>query len=149
MRLPILICCIALVAQSCSDAAELTSSPEKEIFFENKIRPLLAEHCWDCHNADLAESRLRLDNLQAILDGGDRGPALIPGDAKNSLLIHAVNHSEAELQMPEGDKLSAREIKDLAKWINEGAIWPGQKAELRGPRKTDGPLFTEAEKNFW
>lgn len=149
MRLSLPSCCLLLLAHTYCAAADSATSPEKELFFENRIRPLLAERCWDCHNADLAESRLRLDSLQAILDGGDRGPALIPGDAKKSLLMHAVSHSEAELQMPEGDKLSAREIKDLAKWIEEGAIWPGQKAELRGPRKKDGPLFSEEEKNFW
>ena len=84
-----------------------------------------------------------------MLDGGDRGPAIIPGDAKNSLLMHAVNHSEAELQMPEGDKLEAHEIKQLSKWIEEGAHWPGQQATRRELVRGDGSLFTEEDKSFW
>jgi len=134
-------------------AKEAPSDPnlvrEREEFFENKIRPLLIERCFDCHNEDTQESALRLDSLQAMLDGGERGPAIVPGEAKNSLLIHAVNHSEAELQMPEGDKLLAQEIKDLAKWIDDGAIWPGAAVATRKESASEGPLFTEEEKSFW
>lgn len=134
--------------------AEQTTEPIDPIaaaeFFETSVRPLLIERCYDCHNEDVQESALRLDSLQAMIDGGDRGPAIKPGDAKNSLLIHAVNHSEAELQMPEGDKLSASEIQNLAKWINDGAIWPGQKAEQRKWNDaSEGPLFSEDDRNFW
>ena len=84
-----------------------------------------------------------------MLDGGDRGPAIIPGDAQNSLLIHAVNHSEVELQMPQGDKLRAQEIKDLVRWIDDGAVWPGQQAVRRASAADEGPLFTDEEKSFW
>ena len=122
---------------------------DREEFFETKIRPLLIERCFECHNEDAQESGLRLDSLQAMLDGGERGPAIVPGEAKNSLLIHAVNHSEAELQMPEGDKLLAQEIKDLAKWIDDGATWPGATVATRKESASEGPLFSDEEKSFW
>ncbi len=140
---------IALFASWIPSFGIAASSEDATQFFENRIRPLLAERCYECHNEDLQESGLRLDSLQAMIDGGERGPAIVPGNAKDSLLIHAVNHSEADLQMPEGDKLSAREIADLATWIREGAIWPGQQAEIRKSAEQDGPLFTDAERNFW
>ena len=132
---------IALFASWIPSFGIAASSEDATQFFENRIRPLLAERCYECHNEDLQESGLRLDSLQAMIDGGERGPAIVPGNAKDSLLIHAVNHSEADLQMPEGDKLSAREIADLATWIREGAIWPGQQAEIRKSAEQDGPLL--------
>ena len=131
-------------------ATEATSIPTEYVtFFENRIRPLLAERCWECHSEDVQESQLRLDSLQAMLDGGERGKAIVPGDAKASLLIHAVNHS-VELQMPEGDKLAANEIKDLIRWIDLGAPWPGSPQPVRRAKSTAvGPLFTAEDKQFW
>lgn len=134
-------------------AATKSTTPESDRrrseFFENRVRPLLVENCFDCHNADTQEGNLRLDSLQAMLDGGDRGPAIEPGNSKNSLLIHAVNHSEADLQMPEGDKLRAVEIQDLAKWIDNGAVWPGQLASRRDVTEDGGELFTDEDRAFW
>ena len=118
-------------------------------FFETKIRPLLVDRCYECHDQDTQEGALRLDTLQGMVDGGDRGPAIIPGEAKNSLLMHAVNHTEVDLQMPEGDKLGAHEIANLAKWIDEGAIWPGQRAERTTGEASEGALFTAEERSFW
>ena len=129
--------------------ADQQATPDQIEFFENRIRPLLVERCFECHNEDVQESDLRLDSLQAMIDGGQRGPSIIPGDAKNSLLIHAVNHSEAELQMPEGDKLLALDIKHLSSWIDDGANWPGQIVKLRKSESRGGPLFTDEEKTFW
>lgn len=148
MRLQTLILAIATIwlwqVPACSE-----DSRQQATFFENRIRPLLAKHCWDCHGSDDQESGLRLDSLQAVVRGGVRGPAVVPGDAKNSLLLHAINHSEPDLQMPEGDKLSAAEINVFKRWIDEGAYWPGQVVEPRKTPSLEGPLFTEEEKRFW
>jgi len=136
--------------QAAKETPEQTEErANKTAFFETHIRPLLIDQCFECHNEDVQESDLRLDSLQAMIDGGERGPAIVIGDAKNSLLIHAVNHSEAELQMPEGDKLTAVEIRNLIQWIDDGAIWPGQQAAARRSADDDGPLFTDEEKSFW
>ncbi|MCA9214970.1 MAG: PSD1 domain-containing protein [Planctomycetales bacterium] len=130
--------------------ADQGDSAQHYEFFETKIRPLLVDRCFECHNEDAQESGLRLDSLQALLDGGERGPAIVVGKPQNSLLIHAVNHSEAELQMPQGDKLSAGEIADLHKWIEIGAPWPGQTYEdAQSADEHEGTLFSPEEKNFW
>src|SRR5687768_7904609 len=60
-------------------------------FFETKIRPLLAEHCHECHGPKKQKAELRLDNLPFILQGGEGGPAVVPGDAENSRLMLAVS----------------------------------------------------------
>lgn len=103
-------------------------------FFERKVRPLLIERCHECHSGDAEEGGLRVDSLAALLRGGERGPAIIPGDPKNSLLIRAVGHGET-LQMPPKQKLAATRIAELAEWIRQGAPWPDQ------------PLATQAAKS--
>ena len=92
-------------------------------FFEKRVRPLLAEHCLDCHGEDHSESDLRLDSLNGFLRGGKRGPALVAEQADASLFISAVRHGEI-LKMPPKTKLAARQIADLIAWVEMGAPWP-------------------------
>ena len=93
-------------------------------FFEAQIRPVLVARCYKCHGPDATpEGGLRLDSLAAMLQGGDSGPAIKPGDAKASLLVDAINHGEI-VQMPPKTKLPAQEIADLTAWVAQGAPWP-------------------------
>ena len=69
-------------------------------FFEKRIRPVLIEHCSDCHRGAKPKSSLRVNTLSGLLTGGTRGPAIVPGDPKKSLLILAVNHADQQLHMP-------------------------------------------------
>lgn len=91
--------------------------------FEKSVRPLLVEHCLDCHGDQKQESGLRVDRSQYLLQGGDSGPAILPGLPDKSLLIKAIEHSD-ELAMPPEKKLSPREIEAIRIWIREGAHWP-------------------------
>src|SRR5215467_4554728 len=83
-----------LLATLSSHAAE--SSPEQIEFFESKVRPIFAEHCYTCHSekAEKLKGGLRLDSPDAILKGGDTAPAVIPGDVEGSLLIKAVRYTD-------------------------------------------------------
>ena len=89
-------------------AEEAPSDAATEAFFEKRIRPLLARHCFECHAGDDVESGLRLDSLAGMLAGGERGPAIIAGKPKESL-VRAVNHGE-QLQMPPKKKLAAAAV---------------------------------------
>ncbi|MBM3875698.1 MAG: DUF1553 domain-containing protein [Verrucomicrobia bacterium] len=105
--------------------AQLTASQVQ--FFENNIRPLLAAHCYKCHNA--AEGKIKgglaLDSRDGLLKGGDHGAAIVPGNPDKSLLIKAVKYGDPDLQMPpKGEKLSDRQVADLAAWIKMGAPDP-------------------------
>ncbi|MBS1809545.1 MAG: PSD1 domain-containing protein [Acidobacteria bacterium] len=96
----------------------------KADFFEAKVRPILATSCYDCHT-DGAKGGLRVDSREALLKGGRRGAALVPGQPENSLLIKAVSHSDEKLKMPKGGaKLKDEEIAALSQWIKDGAVWP-------------------------
>src|SRR5258708_39396706 len=85
---------------------------EQIAFVEKRIRPVLAEHCFGCHGPKKQSHDLRLDSRAAMLKGGDNGPALIPGDADNSLLIQAVRH-QGKLKMPPMKTLPAAAVADL------------------------------------
>ena len=98
---------------------------EDAAFFESKIRPLLAEHCYECHSADKKQKgNLLLDTREASLRGGDTGPALVPGDPAKSLMLKAVKWTDKDLQMPPKKQLGPEQIADLEKWIKEGAVDP-------------------------
>mgnify|MGYP001257572817 FL=1 len=99
----------------------------KTDFFESKIRPVLATHCFECHGHK-DKGGLKLDSREAILQGGDSGPAIVPGKPQNSLLMTAVQHADPDLEMPPRKKLSPEAIADLSQWIYDGAVWPEGKA---------------------
>src|SRR5688500_14371108 len=81
-------------------AANTPITPEAQEFFENKIRPVLAAECYECHNAKKDKGGLRLDYRGGWQKGGDSGDAIIPGDPKNSLLIQSIKHEDPDLKMP-------------------------------------------------
>ena len=95
--------------------------PAKDIeFFETRIRPLLADKCYNCHSkqADKVRGGLLLDSSEAVLHGGNTGPALVPGKPDDSLLIQAVRYKDEDLQMPpKGEKLTDQQIADLTEWV--------------------------------
>ena len=88
-------------------ASAENADPEALKFFETKIRPLLSEQCFKCHSEKKQKANLRLDNLHYMLQGGDGGPAVVPGDAAGSLILKAVSYEDADLQMPPDNKLEA------------------------------------------
>jgi hypothetical protein len=108
-------------------------------FFEKKVRPLLAARCYGCHGAAAAKVRggLRLDSREAILAGGNSGPAVVPGDPNRSLLIKAVRHSLPDLRMPPKKRLSPDEVADLSAWVKRGAPAPPAGARHGGPAPPD------------
>ena len=115
-------------------------------FFENRIRPLLVEHCLACHGAEKDEVRggLYLTSRSAILKGGDSGPAAVPGQAAESLLIRSVHYEDYE--MPPSGQLTSRQIKDLETWVELGLPDPRADDANRGPEK---PIDIQLGKRFW
>src|SRR5258708_5060536 len=102
-----------------------TLTPEKTEFFENRIRPVLAQQCFACHtNSKMAG--LRLDSREDILKGGKSGPALVPGEPDKSLLITAIRQT-TEIKMPKGGaRLTDPQVADLTAWVKDGAYWPSE-----------------------
>jgi len=130
-------------------ADDTVAATEEQIhFFERNVRPLLLDKCTACHGPEQQEGELRLDSRSAILQGGDRGPAIVPGNADESLLLQAVRHQEEDLEMPpESEPLSTEEIAALARWVNEGAVWPEGSSTIGGDTPTD--RLEELRESHW
>src|SRR5215213_10769847 len=125
-------CWLAMIAGSlrAADGLEVAPGAEGVAFFEAKIRPVLAEHCYSCHSgqAKKLKAGLYLDSLGGVMHGGESGPAVIPGNPEKSLLNQAVRYHDPDLAMPPKVKLSDRVIVDFEQWVKMGAPWPKQDA---------------------
>ena len=107
-------------------------------FFEKKVRPTLAKYCYECHSAksEKVKGGLLLDTKLGIRKGGEIGPAVVPGDLRESLLLEAIHWKNEDLQMPPKKKLPDATIKVLEAWVRMGAPDPrtGQTVVKEGMR---------------
>ncbi|GEP44349.1 PSD1 and planctomycete cytochrome C domain-containing protein [Brevifollis gellanilyticus] len=147
MRFPAFALAYTATASVSLLGADSTSA--KLEFFEKKIRPILVENCHTCHSADTKPSGgLRVDDRQGLFLGGNSGPAIVPGDAKASLLLERIQHADPKKLMPkEGDKLTAGQIADLTTWIQDGAEWPRERIPASLTRTN--PEFEKLKKSHW
>jgi Protein of unknown function (DUF1553)/Protein of unknown function (DUF1549)/Planctomycete cytochrome C/F5/8 type C domain len=121
----------------------LAAAPAELAFFEQRIRPVLVEHCYSCHSAEAKKLKgnLYLDSKAGWQTGGDSGaPAVIPGKPAESLLLRSIQHLEADLEMPpKKPKLAASILADFTTWIQTGAVDPREgKVEAK-----------RADKSWW
>jgi hypothetical protein len=126
VRLSVLTALLLLVVSTATDSqsAEGDFTAAQIEFFELHIRPLLVQHCYECHSTDAVELKagLYVDHLDGVLEGGESGPSVVPGDPDGSLLIQAVKYQTFE--MPPDRKLSDQQIDTLVEWVEMGAPWP-------------------------
>jgi len=124
-----------------------------EEFFESKIRPLLVDHCYECHAGDKHDGGLRLDSLPGWQAGGDSGGIIVPGDPDASLLVGAIRYTGESLQMPPDGKLSDDKIALITEWIRMGAPDPRRVAPLPSGALPSGtklaPMTLEQARNHW
>jgi hypothetical protein len=105
-------------------------SRAQRTFFEKNIRPVLVEKCYKCHSTEpdaKIKGGLAVDTREALMTGGDTGPAIVPGKPDASLLMETLHGSDPDLLMPpekDGGKLSAEIIAAFAQWIKIGAPDP-------------------------
>ena len=134
-------------------AAGAEFAPEDLEFFEQKIRPVLVEHCYTCHNStELSESGLRLDYRDGLLEGGMRGPAIEPGKPRSSLLLRAMRHPSLDFRMPLGGaKLPDDVVADFERWIEIGAPDPRAEPPSAAALKeaTSWQAILEQRKSWW
>jgi hypothetical protein len=114
-------------------------------FFENRIRPVLVEHCYECHSTKSKglKGGLFVDSSQGIRMGGDSGPAITLGDSQASLLMRAIRYESTE--MPPKGRLPESVIADFAHWIDSGATDPRIDESLVEKHSTDIDKF----RSFW
>jgi hypothetical protein len=116
-------------------------------FFENKVRPILANSCYDCHS-DSPSGGFRLDSKAAFEKGGAHGQEVVAGDPDKSRLIAAVQQTGA-LKMPKGGKLKPEEVATLVAWVKSGAKWPETASSPVTSTTASTGAITEKQRNFW
>ena len=128
---------------SCFLAAAMDPLSAEELTYEQHIRPIFRKHCFDCHGSEKEkEGELDLRLVRFITHGGDSGPAIVAGQADESLLIQRVRNAE----MPPGNvKVGAEELAVLEQWVAAGAKTARPEPETIGP----GLGITPEERSFW
>lgn len=116
----------AAIAFALAVASASAQSPESVEFFEKHIRPVLVDHCYECHGGvpDTIKGGLNLTWRDGLLQGGDNGPVIVPGNAAVSRLVQALHYDNADLQMPPAGKLADDVIASFTTWIEQGAVDP-------------------------
>ena len=148
--------CLGIVALSivlvtapvvCAQDPEANSlTPQQVEFFESKVRPLLVEHCYECHSGAEEQGGLRLDNRQGLRQGGDTGPAINEERLGESLILRAVRYEDFDLQMPPSGKLPAESIRVFEEWVKSGAGDP----RVLDPNATQASgMSVEQGREFW
>ena len=132
-----MLCALWLVAGWAAEPAAAVPAPEGVAFFEEKIRPVLVQHCYECHSAEaLREGRLKaellVDSRAGLEKGGESGAAVVPGKREESLILAAVKYDGFE--MPPTGKLPPEVIADFERWIDMGAPDP-REAEMAAVAK--------------
>jgi mono/diheme cytochrome c family protein len=127
-----------LLAIFANRSSAQTPNDEELKFFEQKIRPVLVQHCYSCHSISARDAKklqgaLFLDSAEGTLAGGESGPALIKGNAAESRMIKAMKYDGME--MPPTGKLSDEIVADFAKWIEMGAPDPRSGAAPVKPKR--------------
>ena len=117
---------VALILCSAAQSAlAQTTKTERMIDYLSDIKPVLAEHCVACHGPKKQNAGLRLDTAVTAIAGGDSGPAIVVGDARNSLLLRAIiGDDDVEQMPPKGPRLPEEKIELLRIWIDRGARAP-------------------------
>ena len=119
---------------------------EQADFFELRVRPVFARYCHACHTRSKLGG-LEITSREALLRGGKRGAALLPGNPAESLLIRAVRKN-GDVKMPPQGRLTDREIEDLELWIKAGAPWP-ETPGTAPPHNSGEYVITAEQRAFW
>jgi hypothetical protein len=144
---------VAVHGQTPEKSGSIT--PEQRDFFETKIRPVLIEHCYECHSEEKGKNKgeLTLDTREGIRAGGDRGPGVVPSKPDESFVINAIRQT-GNLRMPpdsRGGILPDSVIADFEKWVREGAPDPRDASKIVNaePSKPEKAVDWDKERQFW
>lgn len=119
---------LALAWSLAGSVAILAAEDDGTVFFEKEVRPLLVKHCYECHSGPKSGGGLSLETRAGWTKGGETGPAIVPGQPAESLLIKAVSGSDPGIAMPPDEKgrakLTKEEVATLVEWVRRGAPDP-------------------------
>jgi mono/diheme cytochrome c family protein len=140
------LCEISPAQETDTEVNVQEATPEALDFFEKKIRPVLVQHCYECHSSDsrTLQGNFNLEHAAGLRAGGDSGAAIVSGRPEESLLIKSLRYDGYE--MPPTGKLPEQTIRDFEAWINSGAADPRVASDEDS--KPAG-IDVEAGRNYW
>jgi hypothetical protein len=157
-KIPVSLLGMCLVTLSFAASAQIvhkTITPDQLEFFEKNIRPVLVEHCYECHSEEKGKNKgeLTLDTRDGARAGGDRGPAIVPGKPDESILIQAIRQT-GQLHMPpdtRGGILPDEVIANFEKWVKDGAADPRDSAKIISAQaaKPEKAYDWNKERQYW
>jgi len=133
---------LALTRDSVLAQNPATVPPATAVDFSRDIQPILESRCYGCHGPKTASKGLRLDRRAGAIQGGESGPAIIPGNSEQSLIVRRLLGLDGQSRMPKtGDPLSTAQIALIREWIDQGALWPDSTVTAsasaeRGPERS-------------
>ena len=136
---------LALIVNAVT-ASEGVPLESQRDFFERHVRPILIEHCFNCHGRNgKVQSGLRIDSRSSLLEGGISGPSILPGKPEESLLITAILRQADQVKpMPPDRQLPRKAVESLIQWVRDGAYWPDA-----FPSLVSGQTGREPATNLW
>jgi len=128
----------------------LASANEGMVFFEKKIRPALEKYCYRCHSdkEKKIKGNLVVDSKVGLLQGGDSGPAIVPGNLNKSVLWKSITYAN-DMEMPPKTKMPDNVIADFKKWIEMGAPDPRVQNTVATKSVVTKEDIAKAKKEFW
>src|SRR5262249_17911673 len=136
---------LSIVGMLAITAASNRAADQPTVTFEKDVLPLLQTKCLSCHGAGKQKADLDLRSRASLLKGGETGPAVKPGSAKDSLLWEKIN---ADQMPPDKNKLTAAEKALIKTWIDSGAP-AGETAAATPPEEIPDRQVTETDRQFW
>ena len=120
-------------------------------FFEAKIRPVLVQRCYSCHNSKMAAPKgdLILDTKEGLLKGGASGPVLVAGNPAESRLMKVLSYTDPLVQMPPSGKLTDAVLQDFTQWIAKGAVDPRASAVLASASPQYKGMSLDEGRKWW
>jgi hypothetical protein len=128
------------------------ATAEQLVYFEKNVRPILVNNCYNCHSDAFKEAGgLRVDVGIAIFNGGNSGPAIIPGHPEKSPLIERVKAADTKKRMPQerNEALPDADIAILERWIKDGAAWPDETEKLPATPARIAANYVKLKKSWW
>ncbi len=125
----LLVLALAAVSVIGSTAhAQTKTAPD----YRGQIAPIFTKYCTGCHNDDDREGKFSLESFRSLQKGTEKGPVILPGDPKSSLMIRVLTGAAKPSMPPKGEpRPEAREIAIIAAWIEAG------RTDLRAKSPTD------------
>lgn len=146
MRAPLLILCSLTFVPAAWSA---------EPSLEKRAVAILERACAECHShaSKKMKGGLALDSRAALIEGGDTGPAIVPGEVEKSLLVTAIRYGDEDLEMPpKGKRLPAEDVATLEAWIKAGAPWQAKASNAEAltgrPARKPGKI-TDEDRAWW